>query len=382
MSKGKLTVLVGGQYGSEGKGAIAKHVAFEYQMHVRVGSPNAGHTIWWNGKKHVMQSIPCGWINPDADIVIGRGALLNMKQLMKEIVHILQYYPNFLDRLFIDAKAGVLDEKFHEQEGGVNGEMHRRIGSTGEGVGPARIARLERDPEKFRLFEEVADEYGLGKCVIVNSPMFIANHQDTGHNVLIEGTQGSALSLLHSHWPFCTSVDTNAAGIISEVGIAPSRVTDVLMVCRTYPIRVAGNSGPMKNEITWDELSKRTGMYIMPEKTTVTSTITREGITSVGVNRKIWPMYKREASEVRVVLMTMLISMEQSWLTDMERLFSSPGLYCRKKLAGRESRRIIMDASTPREVLACSLFWIKSCTLPISWAASAGFSCTNFTLAS
>ena len=275
MSKGKLTVLVGGQYGSEGKGAIAKHVAFEYQMHVRVGSPNAGHTIWWNGKKHVMQSIPCGWINPDADIVIGRGALLNMKQLMKEIVHILQYYPNFLDRLFIDAKAGVLDEKFHEQEGGVNGEMHRRIGSTGEGVGPARIARLERDPEKFRLFEEVADEYGLGKCVIVNSPMFIANHQDTGHNVLIEGTQGSALSLLHSHWPFCTSVDTNAAGIISEVGIAPSRVTDVLMVCRTYPIRVAGNSGPMKNEITWDELSKRTGMYIMPEKTTVTHKIRR-----------------------------------------------------------------------------------------------------------
>ena len=59
--KGKLTVLIGGQYGSEGKGAIAAKVADRYDVHVRVGSPNAGHTIYWRGEKHVMQSIPCGW---------------------------------------------------------------------------------------------------------------------------------------------------------------------------------------------------------------------------------------------------------------------------------------------------------------------------------
>ena len=81
MNKGKITVLVGGQYGSEGKGAVVAHIANEYNVHVRVGSPNAGHTIYWRGEKHVMQSIPCGWINPNATIVIGRGALLNMKQL-------------------------------------------------------------------------------------------------------------------------------------------------------------------------------------------------------------------------------------------------------------------------------------------------------------
>lgn len=272
--KGKLTVLVGGQYGSEGKGAVAAHIANQYQVHVRVGSPNAGHTIYWNDEKHVMQSIPCGWINPDALIVIGRGALLNMKQLMKELVHIMQYYPDFKKRLVIDAKAGVLDEKFHEQEGGVNGEMHRRIGSTGEGVGPARIARLERDHEKFRLFEDVAAEWGLESCVTENTPEIIAHIQDRGGNILIEGTQGSALSLLHSFWPYCTSIDTNAAGIISEVGIAPSRVTDVLMVVRTYPIRVAGTSGPMKNEISWEELSRRIGKPVS-EKTTVTKKVRR-----------------------------------------------------------------------------------------------------------
>lgn len=275
MGKGKLTVLVGGQYGSEGKGAVVAHIANDYDVHVRVGSPNAGHTIWWNGQKHVMQSIPCGWINPHARIVVGRGALINMKQFMKELVHILQYYPDFIDRLYVDAEAGILDEKFHQEEGGVNGEMHRRIGSTGEGVGPARVARINRDPNNFKQFKDVADEYGLRACLFTNTPQFIAGEQDLGCNILIEGTQGSGLSLLHSHWPYCTSIDTNAAGIISEVGIAPSRVTDVLMVVRTYPIRVAGNSGPMTNEISWEELSGLIGSRVEPEKTTVTKKVRR-----------------------------------------------------------------------------------------------------------
>lgn len=273
--QGKLTVLVGGQYGSEGKGAIAAHVANDYQIHVRVGSPNAGHTIYWKNAKHVMQSIPCGWINPDAKIIIGRGALLNMKQFMKELVHIMKYYPNFLERLYIDAEAGILDEKFHKEEGGTEGEMHKRIGSTGEGVGPARIARLKRDKSEFRQFKDIAEEYGLTECMTHNTPKMIAILNDVGENVLIEGTQGAGLSLLHSFFPYCTSIDTNAAGIIAEVGIAPSRVTDVLMVCRTYPIRVAGNSGPMKHEISWEELNEKVGWNIEPEHTTVTKKIRR-----------------------------------------------------------------------------------------------------------
>lgn len=272
---GKLTVLVGGQYGSEGKGAIASYLADRYDVHVRVGSPNAGHTIYWRGEKHVMQSIPCGWINPNADIVIGRGALINMKLLMGELEHIMKYYPDFKSRLHIDPEAGILDEKFHEEEGGTNGEMHRRIGSTGEGVGPARIARLKRDPNEFRQFKNVADEYGLTECIMEDTPRYLYLSVSIGKNVLIEGTQGSGLSLLHSYWPYCTSIDTNAAGIISEVGISPKMVTDILMVCRTYPIRVAGNSGPMKGEITWEELSKRIGRDITPEKTTVTKKVRR-----------------------------------------------------------------------------------------------------------
>lgn len=275
MNRGKLAVLVGGQYGSEGKGAVVAHVANDYNVHIRVGSPNAGHTIYWNGEKHVMQSIPCGWINPNAMIIIGRGALINIKQFMKELGHILRYYPDFTDRLFIDEEAGILDEKFHEAEGGTHGEMHRRIGSTGEGVGPARVARINRDLNEFRQFKHVAKELDLVNCMVKNTPKMVAEMQDNGENILIEGTQGSGLSLLHSHYPYCTSIDTNVAGIISEVGIAPSRVTDVIMVLRTYPIRVAGNSGPMKNEITWEELSSRMGIDLIPEKTTVTKKVRR-----------------------------------------------------------------------------------------------------------
>lgn len=268
-TRGKMLAVIGAQYGSEGKGAIVKHIADEYQVHVRVGSPNAGHTIYWRGERHVMQSIPCGWVNPDARIVIGRGALLNLRQLAHEVEHIERYYPNFKSRLFIDMNAGVLDECFHQQEGGVDGEMHRRIGSTGEGVGPARMARLERDPSKFRMFKSAAEECGLSACMVSNTPHMLAVWQDMGVDILLEGTQGSALSLLHSCWPYCTSIDTNAAAILSECGIAPSRLTDVLLVARTFPIRVAGNSGPMRNETTWEEVSARVG-YTVTERTTVT----------------------------------------------------------------------------------------------------------------
>lgn len=274
MEKGKITAIIGGQYGSEGKGVIVAHLANDYQMHVRVGSPNAGHTFYWWGEKHVMQSIPCGWINPMAKIVIGRGALINMKLLMNEIEHIEKYYPNFKDRLIIDSKAGILDEKFHEMEGGTSGEMHRRIGSTGEGVGPARIARINRNRDEFRLFEDVVMEYGLQNCMYDNTPKIIAQSQDFGYNVLLEGTQGSGLSLIHGHYPYVTSIDTNASQILAECGVAPSRLTETILVARTYPIRVAGNSGPMSHEITWDVISEKFGKPIA-EKTTVTKKIRR-----------------------------------------------------------------------------------------------------------
>lgn len=271
---GKMLAVLGAQYGSEGKGVIVNAIADEYDVHVRVGSPNAGHTFFWKGRSHVMQSIPVGWTNPNARVVIGRGALINVEVMLRELAHIEQYYPDFRHRFFIDAGAGVLDERFHRMEGGVEGEMHRRIGSTGEGVGPARVARINRNPADFYHFGDVAEQYGLEGCTVPSTSDLISTWNDCGADVLLEGTQGSALSLLHSCWPYCTSIDTNAAAILSEVGLAPSRLNQVLLVARTYPIRVAGNSGPMKNEIDWGVISRRMGRP-MEEKTTVTKKVRR-----------------------------------------------------------------------------------------------------------
>ena len=114
--------------------------------------------------------------------------------------------------------------------------MHKRIGLTGEGVGVARIARIERDPDNFKLFKDVADEYGLRECMYKDTNATISIMQDKGHNILLEGTQGSMLSLLHGFYPYVTSIDTNASQILAEIGLAQNRLTDVILVCRTYPI--------------------------------------------------------------------------------------------------------------------------------------------------
>lgn len=282
LNEGRITVLVGGQYGSEGKGAVAAHIANQYNIHVRVGSYNAGHTFYWKGEKHVQQVIPCGWINPNALIVIGRGAIVPIDGLIKEVEHIKQYYPNFLGRLAIDEEAGILEPKYSEAEGGKDGWFNAKIGSTGEGCGQARVARMMRNPNEFIRFKDAVNDprfkdalKPFKHCLAFDTPSHILATKRSGGNILIEGTQGSDLSLLHSHWPYCTSIDTNAAGIISEVGISPLAVTDILMVCRTYPIRVAGNSGPMNHEISWEELSSRLGENVVPEHTTVTKKVRR-----------------------------------------------------------------------------------------------------------
>lgn len=273
--KGNMLVVVGAQYGSEGKGAIVAQLADQYNVHVRVGSSNAGHTVFYKGKEYKMQTIPCGWLNEKAFLVIGRGALINMEILMREIEMLKEVDPNIKRRLVIDNRAGILDKKFEEIEGHTHGELHQRIGSTGEGVGAARIARISRDPDRFKMFYQIAKEYGLAENMY-DTVRVINNLQMKGNNVLLEGTQGCGLSLIHGPWPYATSADTNAGQIIADCGISPLAVNKILLVARTFPIRVAGNSGPLKNEMTWDYMSELLGKKV-EEKTTVTKKTRRIG---------------------------------------------------------------------------------------------------------
>lgn len=277
-------VVVGGQYGSEGKGNIISAVANEWDVHVRTGGPNAGHSHQFGGAIFKQCVIPVGWVNPEALIVIGRGSVVPVDQMMDEIADAYQYDDTVVDRLFIDEHAGVLSPAHYAEEGGVGGEIHNRLGSTGKGVGAARHARMSRDEKRFYHMKVVQNDL-LRKSAERGIPDVSKRLTDTvgllhavqpTKSILIEGTQGSGLSLIHGPWPYVTSADVNAAAFASEAGMSPRRITDVMVVIRTMPIRVAGNSGPLSNEVSWADVSTRMGKEI-EEKTTVTKLVRRVG---------------------------------------------------------------------------------------------------------
>lgn len=276
-SKPHVLAVVGAQYGSEGKGSIVNKIADKYQVHVRTGGPNAGHTIWHKGNKFVMQTIPCGWVNPHSTLIIGRGGLIHIPTLRQELKFLRDYGIDLVNRLCIDAKTGILEDSHHEKEGGVEGLLHQQIGSTGEGVGVARVAKIARNVMEFRNFEDAASQYyDLKPYLVYNTPLILSHELIMKNkNILLEGTQGSGLSMTHGTWPYVTSSDTNAAQLAADTGIPPQYVK-TLLVARTFPIRVAGNSGPLENEISWEQLSGELGKPVI-EKTTVTKKVRRIG---------------------------------------------------------------------------------------------------------
>lgn len=270
--RGEVVALVGAQLGSEGKGVVSHLMAKEFNICVRTGAPNAGHSFVENGKLYKMQTIPCTWPNRDSVVILGAGALINEKIFKRELQMIREVDPTIDSRLYVDNNAGILEERHHEEEGGIHGEAHKRIGSTGEGVGPARRDRIMRDPSRFML----ARDAEWLKPFLLDTVDFLHQSIVDGHRVMLEGTQGSGLSLIHGKWPHVTSSDTNAAQMAADAGIPPQWVTDSIVVARTYPIRVAGASGPLKNEVTWDDLSVRIGKKVV-EYTTVTKKQRRIG---------------------------------------------------------------------------------------------------------
>lgn len=263
-----IDCLVGGQFGSEGKGVVAYALANEYDHHVRVGGPNAGHSIVHEGKLFKMQSIPCGWVNPDADIWIGPGAVLSVEQMMKEIAEINETFPSHSvwDRLHVHPKAGILELRHAEEEGHTGGEIHQRIGSTGEGIGAARRDRMARVAGRFT---QAKDDPRLARFLDPDMP-------GACERVLLEGTQGFGLSLVHGEWPYVTSADTTASTLLADCGYGPRDCGQVILVARSYPIRVAGNSGPMHREVSWADMSERVGRPV-EERTTVTKKVRRIG---------------------------------------------------------------------------------------------------------
>lgn len=280
-------VLVGLQWGSEGKGKIAGILASYYDAAVRTGAPNAGHTVEYDDKKYVMRSIPCAFGNPATKLFVGPGGLVNLEVLEKE----LEQFPAkryILDRLHFDRNAVVVRHEDIEDEERYG--MNAKNGSTAEGVGVAQARKvLRRDcvtigqTRGVELFNER----------VTDVPMMLRSILNSGGSVMLEGTQGFGLSLNHGEYPFVTSRDVIASALLADAGLPPKACRFVFGVMRTYPIRVAGNSGPMGDgrELTWEEVSRRCGAPegAIVEKTTVTKRVRR-------VSEIDWAFMKRSVA--------------------------------------------------------------------------------------
>jgi adenylosuccinate synthase len=265
----RVDVVVGGQFGSEGKGHIASYMAGEYQVLVRVGGPNAGHKVFMSPSPYTHHQLPSGTLrNPLAQLVIAPGAVLNPDSLMREVAECKVDS----ERLFIDPQAMIVTEADIRNEKG----LQERIGSTRQGVGFATARRItERGKRGVRLARDIK----VLAPYIRPTWDVLEKAYGRGDRILLEGTQGTGLSLYHGPYPFVTSRDTTIAGCLSEAGIAPGRVRKVVMVCRTYPIRVQdptnGTSGTLSQEISWEVVAERSKVpieqLVKAEKTSTTN---------------------------------------------------------------------------------------------------------------
>jgi len=275
----KADLIVGLQWGDEGKGKIVDHMAQTHDYVCRfAGGHNAGHTIVLDGKKYALHLIPSGVLNPNAKNIVGNGVVISPKDFIKE----MSQFDNLEGRLFLSDKAHVLlpyhaliDQARERMKG------DKAIGTTGKGIGPAygdKIARVGHrlgelhHPEKladkiiefFEMNKPVFDamevempdrdtllaelnEYkeALGKY-IVDTTQMAWKILDEGKKVLLEGAQGTMLDIDHGTYPYVTSSTTVSAGACSGLGLNPKDIGKVTGIAKAYCTRV-GN-GPFPSE--------------------------------------------------------------------------------------------------------------------------------------
>jgi adenylosuccinate synthase len=281
-----VDVLVGGEYGSEGKGHIASYLAGEYDLLVRVGGPNAGHKVFEDPVPYTHHQLPSGTRFSEARLLIGPGAVVNAEKLLKEIADCNVDR----ERLSIDPQVMIITKDDIAAEEG----LVKSIGSTGQGVGNATARRiLKRGDDGLKLARHIPElrPFIRPACDVLDKAFFERKR------VFVEGTQGTGLSLFHGHYPHVTSRDTTVAGCLSEAGISPSRVRRVVMVVRSYPIRVQdpskSTSGPMSQELKWTEISRRSRVPLSElQKTEKTSTTNRKR----RVGEFDWELLRKAAS--------------------------------------------------------------------------------------
>lgn len=274
------TVIVGGQFGSEGKGKVAYYLAktMGASYAVRGGGSNSGHTVIDdNGKTWIFRHLPTAAILPDVKLAICAGSYIDVEVLSKEIEE-AGITP---DRLIIDPEAVIITQECKDAER--DSGLIQNIGSTGSGTGAAVASRVQR-----KSSVEFAKSNELLRPFLGNVSAELRAGLGRKERIILEGTQGFGLSPLHSgFFPKVTSRDTIAAAVVSEAGLSPLDVDDIALVIRAFPIRVAGDSGPLANETSWQIISKEGNFRTqLIEKTTVTHKVRRVAYFSSEIVRK------------------------------------------------------------------------------------------------
>ena len=230
---------------SSPRGKIAAYLALKDKPDICVrggNGPNAGHTVFHKGREYHLRLIPSGFVNQSTRLLIGPGVPVETKIMLDEIKE-----TNSEDRIGVDFQCAILEERHKTQECDSE-HLSKKIGSTKSGVGACnaeralRMVRLARNESQLTPYVE-------------DTVAEIHRTLERGGNVMVEGTQGTFLSLYHGTYPYVTSKDVTASQACADVGIGPTQVNDVMVIFKAYVTRVG--EGPMEGQLDREEVLRR-----------------------------------------------------------------------------------------------------------------------------
>lgn len=290
----KADVLLGLQWGDEGKGKVVDVLAPRYDVIARFqGGPNAGHTLEFEGTKHVLHTIPSGIFHPDKINVIGNGVVIDPVVFAREIAALHARNVDVSKNLFISRKAHLILPTHRLLDAASEAAKGKsKIGSTLKGIGPAYMDKTGRnglrigdiEHPQFRemynalvakhleILKHYAFEFNLAelepaffegietvkKITFIDSEYVINRYLQQEKTILAEGAQGSLLDIDFGSYPFVTSSNTITAGTCTGLGLAPQRIGEVYGIFKAYCTRVGSGPFPTElNDATGDELRKK-----------------------------------------------------------------------------------------------------------------------------